>query len=191
MMESICTAKEFTGHRDPYTGALLTVRLYIYPFGPRYRVEGGYDTATRYGSMERAASAWSMKDGVLGVRSPADGGFVCAYTGRRLTPRHEGDAYWFEGGFSMTRFYTRDELLAAFAALEGRPAPEPSEARVEAPVDAPPPPEFYGHEPSDDAFEHAEEVVDSAKRLLGAAPASPVSMSVRQKPRSRARRSAT
>lgn len=179
-METICTSDEFTGRRDPYTGAPLTVKLYVLPGGAvRFRVEGGYDVTAPCPTMEAAVAAWSMKDGVSGMRDPAKGGFVCAYTGAAMEPRKVPGGYAFSGGFSPELFHTRDEVLAAFAHLDGRPAPAPS-VRIEAVPDPPPPPRYHGHDLSDDTMSRAESLVESAKSKLGVAPSSPVSMSKRK-----------
>lgn len=183
-MESICTAEEFKGRKDPYTGNPLTVKLYVLPGGDvRYRIEGGHDVAEPKGTMEEAVAAWTAKDGVSGMRDPADG-FVCAYTGAKLRPVPESGACRFAGGFSPGLFHTRDEVLAAFAFLDGKPV-QATTARVEAVHDAPPAPRYGGHEPSDDAFERAESLVGTAKRTLGVSPAAPVSMHVRGRRRRR------
>lgn len=183
-MESICTAEEFKGRKDPYTGNPLTVMLYVLPGGTvRYRIEGGHDVAEPRRTMEEAVAAWTAKDGVSGMRNPEDG-FVCAYTGATLRPVPEPGACRFAGGFSPGLFHTREEVLAAFAHIDGRPAPA-APARAEAVPDTPPPPKYGGHEPSDDAFERAESLVSTAKRTIGVAPASPVSMHVKGKARRR------
>lgn len=183
-MEAKCESEEFRGRRDPYTGDPLTVFLRVLPGGRvMYRIEGGYDVAQGYPTMEEASAAWSRVDGVSGMRDPARGGYVCAYTGRPLRPDSSGGTYGFAGGFSPQLFHSRDEVLAVFAHLDGKPAPQP--VRVEAPRETPPPPECHGHEPSDDTLARAESLAGLAKKLVGAELASPVSMSAARKGRRR------
>ena len=176
-MDTICTSSEFCGRKDPYTAKDLRVFMYVLPGGDvRYRIEGGYDVATPYPSMESACEAWSMKDGVLHGRQPEGGVFRCAYTGQPLRSVGGQGSFRFAGGFSPGMFHTREEILAAFAYLDGKPAPHVA-SRVEAPPpETPGAPRFHEHDISDDTVARAEELVGSAKRLLGADPSSPVSM---------------
>lgn len=176
-MQNKCTSKEFAGRRDPYTGDPLEVWLHVMPGGNvLYRFAGGYDVAAPHPTMEGAVSDWSRVDGIVGARSSA-GGFVCAYTGRMLRPDATPGAACFAGGFSPQCFHTRDEVLAVIRHLDGRDAPGP-DARVDAVFETPPAPRFHGIEATDEAARRAEGLVGEAKHLLGAAPASPVSMHV-------------
>ena len=125
---------------------------------------------------------WSRVDGVSGMRDPS-GGFICAYTGRRLTPDGSGGTFGFAGGFSPQLFHSRQEILQVFAHLDGKDAPSPDAVRVEAVRDTPPPPKYHGHDLSDDTLARAESLVGSAKKLIGVDPASPVPMSVPSKRR--------
>ena len=183
-MDAICTADEFVGHKDPYTGEPLAIRLYVFPKGvTRYRIENGYDVSTLYPDMETATSMWSRKDGVMGLRDPSVDGFTCAWTGKRLTPMETDGQHGFSGGFCTRLFRTREDLLDALAKMEGTSVQHERESRIEAVCETPPPPKYHEHDLSDDTLGRAESLVETAKRVLGVAPATPVSMSVPKKPR--------
>jgi len=175
-MDNICTSSEFTGHKDPYTGDPLTIRLYVLRGGRvRYRIEGAYDASTRYGTFDGALAAWSRVNGIAGLRNPAEAGFVCAYTGVRMTPVREPGACWFAGGFLPMWFLTRQKVLRILAHISGAEAPKPDGARVEAVPEVPPAPRFHDdHDPSDEALRRAGLALEASRDALeksGVAPA--------------------
>lgn len=175
-MDNACTSNEFTGHRDPYTGEPLTVRLFVLSGGKvKYRIEGAYDVSTRYPTFDAALAAWSRVNGVSGLRNPAKEGFVCAYTGVKMKPVVTPGEARFDRGFLPMRFLTRTEVLRILAYISGTEAVKTSGQRVEAVREAPPAPKFHDeHDPSDEALRRAGLALDASRDALersGVAPA--------------------
>ena len=174
-MDSKCTSKEFMGYKDPYSGEPLTVRLHVLPGGKvRYRIEGAHDVTAPRATFEEALSLWSRIDGVAGLRSPSKG-FVCAYTGKLMSPVRTPGSARFRGGFCPLAFMERGDVLKVLAHLSGREAPQAEpEARIEAVREAPPAPCFHEEEPSDEALRRAGDALGKSRDAMessGVAPA--------------------
>jgi len=186
-MDNVCTSSEFTGHRDPYSGDPLEVRLYVLQGGKvRYRIEGAHDVGEPRATFEECFALWSRVGGVAGLRDPSKGGFVCAYTGARMTPVHTPGACRFAGGFRPVKFITREEVLKVLAHISGKDAPKGPAARLEAVPDAPPAPRYHDREPSEEAVRRAGQILEASAPALersGAAPAKKVSVTVARKVR--------
>lgn len=178
-MDSICTSKEFTGFRDPYSGEPLAVRLFVMPGGRvRYRIEGAHDVGAPCATFEEALGLWSRVGGVAGIRDPAKGGFVCAYTGNVMVPvRTPGDAR-FKGGFRPVSFLKREEVLKTLAYISGRKAPSAGETRVEAVPEIPPAPRSHEEEPSDEALRRAGDALEKSRAAMESAGVAPARRTV-------------
>jgi hypothetical protein len=160
-MDSICTSKDFTGFTDPYTGTTLQVRLVVVKgLGVRYQVEGAYSVATPYATRRDAVTAWSRINGVVGLRDPSKG-FVCAYTGKIITPYNDSEGHKFMGGFQPELLRTRDEVLSILNKMAGKVyTPVPRE-RVTKPTESAPISRSQGPDISEYAEHAAAEVLEA------------------------------
>jgi hypothetical protein len=160
-MDNICTAKEFVGFSDPYTGGTLQVRLVVVKgLGVRYQVEGAYSVSTPHATRRDAVTAWSRINGVVGLRDPSKG-FICAYTGKTITPYNDGEGHRFKGGFQPELLRTRDEVLSILNKMAGKVyTPEPRE-RVTKPAEAAPISCSQGPDVSEYAEHAAAEVLEA------------------------------
>jgi hypothetical protein len=179
-MTSICTAKDFVGFRDPYTGGPIQVVLVVSSLGVRYQVKGAYSLMTPYGKRSDAVAAWSRVGGVVGLRSPSEG-FRCAYTGNVVTPYLDDEGHRFAGGFIPEQLRTRDELLRILNKMSGKEYRCTDPCRVDPVRESAPMARSY----APDVHEYAERAAADTLYDNGVRPATKVSLAG---PRKRGRR---
>lgn len=179
-MTAKCTAAEFNGIVNPYTGEAMVVMLATNRRGGvKFFAPDTYSPSDRQPTAELALRMWNRISGVEGSKDGKP--VVCAYTGKPLCLKHDADGWWYDGGFNPHLFYDREDFLK-FAYMRDGKSPysgKKRETRVDSVVRIEKKRVAKGGvELSDEAVETAEGIINEFKGVEGIGTEAPVSMSV-------------